>query len=159
MIRVRGRSVLVGALILLTGCGGSVADADRRPDARPTMAAVTPFCAAIQANAEALHPLSTLTARGGAPPEELTNTVDGVRRTTSDLLAVSPDNIRSDVERYVQSIERQLTALLANGGDSAALARDTQLAAELNSPEATASGQRLQAYVQRTCGPAGDPEG
>lgn len=144
------RVLLVLAAALLAGCGGSVADSDA-PAASVEPVVTSPFCAAVQANAAALRPLSALTARGNAPPEELSDTVAAVRRSGDDLLRAAPDDIRRDVETYVRAVDLQLDALLANGGDGAALSRDTDLTAQVGSPEATAAGRRLQAYVERTC--------
>jgi hypothetical protein len=147
-------AVIAAALATLTSCGGSVADADDREPTRPTRAPVSPFCAAAQANSEAIRPLNSLVARGSVPPAELANTVEAVRRTGSDLISASPPGVRPDVERTVQAVNLQLDALLAAGGDAAAATTDPALVAQLESPELAAAGERYRSYVVRNCGVA-----
>jgi hypothetical protein len=136
----------------LTACGGSLADADAPGPTRSAAAPASPFCAAAQANSDALGPLSTLVSRGDAPPAALSSTAETVRRAGNDLLAAAPGEIRTDVERAVQAVNLQLDALLANGGDRTAMARDPDLAARLDSPELAAAIERYRSYVVRTCG-------
>ena len=142
------------ACAITAGCGGSVADSDNRDPARTAPPPASQFCQAAQANVAAVRPLSALITRGGAAPEELTNTIDGVRRAGAAMLAAAPDEIRSDVDLTVQAADLQLDALLANGGDGAALARVPQLNARLGSAEFTGARQRVQAYVDDNCGAA-----
>jgi hypothetical protein len=41
--------------------------------------------------------------------------------------------------------------LVASGGDQTALSRDTDLVNRLNSPEFVGAGERVRAYVERSC--------
>jgi hypothetical protein len=158
--RVGAAAVTVLSSSLLVACGGSVADADSDGRLVPTRSSgpPSPFCAAARANAEAIRPLNAM-AGGGARPESLGNTVDEVRRTGAELLRVAPDEIRTDVERTVLAVNLQLDALVANGGDAAAIARDPELVARLSSPELTGAGERYRTYVNRTCTASGVPRG
>lgn len=143
------------ACTVLAGCGGSVADADRAEQTRTAPAPPSPFCAAAQANSDAIRPLNALATGRSARPAELSSTVDTVRRTGSDLLLAAPTDIQPDVERTVQAINLQLDALLANGGDAGAVARDPNIVAQLGAPELTAANDRYRQYVARNCGPGG----
>jgi hypothetical protein len=148
-MRLVPTGALAAALVLaLAGCGGSVADRDRPAPTRQQAAPASPFCAAVQAGNAAAAPLA---ARGGIVPEELSNTVDAVRRNNVQLLNTAPEQIRGDVESYVRVVDLQLTALLANGGDAAALQGDTALAAQINAPEAVAANERVRDYVTENC--------
>jgi hypothetical protein len=152
--RAWATALVAGALT--TGCGSSVADADRPDPTRSQPVSSSPFCTAVQANLEAIRPLNTLIGRGGgAPPEELSNTVDAVRRTGEDMLDTAPNEIRPDVERTVEAVDLQLDALLASGGDRDAVSRDPELAAQLQAPELRAASERVQTYVTRNCTPGG----
>jgi hypothetical protein len=141
--------VTIGAALL--GCGSSVADTDAPDPARNTPAPPNPFCAAAQANLEAIRPLNGLVAQGQVPRDELANTVAAVRRAGQDMVFAAPDGIRADVERTVQALDMQLDVLVANGGDQTALSRDTELVNRLNSPEFTGAGERVRTYVERNC--------
>ena len=146
-------TALTGALatgVLLVACGSSVADADLREPVRTTTAP-TSFCAAAQANLDAIRPLNGLVARGSVPPDQLTDTVDAVRRAGLEMVNTAPDEIRADVERTVQALDLQLDVLVDNGGDATAVTRDPQLTARLNSPEFAGAGDRVRSYVERTC--------
>jgi hypothetical protein len=136
---------------VLVGCGGSVADADRREPVRATPPPATPFCAAAQANLDAIRPLNGLVARGDVPQDELADTVAAVRSAGAEMVNTAPNEIRADVERTVQALNLQLDVLLANGGDTAALNRDPQLTARLNSAEFAGAGDRVRSYVDRNC--------
>jgi hypothetical protein len=141
------------ASMLLGGCGGSVADSDADTGSAERSRGLdspSPFCAAARASSEAIRPLNAM-AVGGSRPENLSGAVDEVRRTGSELLRVSPDEIRPDVERTVQAVNLQLDALIANDGDAAAVARDPELAARLSSPDLAGAGDRYRTYVNRTC--------
>ena len=59
----------------------------------------------------------------------------------------------------MQAVNLQLDALVANGGDAAAIARDPELVARLSSPELTGAGERYRTYVNRTCTASGVPRG
>jgi hypothetical protein len=147
-------AAVAGALAagaVIAGCGGSVADADRRDPVSTPPLPSTPFCAAAQANLEALRPLNGLLAQGSVPPDELDDTVAAVRRAGAEMAATAPDEIRTDAERTVQALDLQLDALVASGGDPAAVTRDPQLTARLNSPEFAGARDRVRAYVERTC--------
>lgn len=133
---------------LLAGCGGSVADFDRVEPSRAPAAPPSPFCAAVEAGSTATAPLN---GRTGIPPEELDPAVDAVRQANENLVDTAPQELRADVEIYVRALDLQLDALLANGGDSTALARDAALATAVNTPENIAANQRVQDYVRRTC--------
>jgi hypothetical protein len=143
---------LIGCWVVV-GCGGSVADTDA-PEPSRTVAAPSPFCTAVRASSEALRPLNAM-ATGGPRPDNLVAAVDEVRRTGGELLRVAPDEIRPDVERTVQAVNLQLDALVANGGDAAAVARDPDLVARLSSPELAGAGDRYRSYVNRTCNSSG----
>jgi uncharacterized protein (DUF1499 family) len=136
---------------VLVGCGGSVADADRRDPVRTTPPPATPFCAAAQANLEAIRPLNGLLARPNVSQDELADTVTAVRSAGAEMVNTAPNEIRADVERTVQALDLQLDVLLANGGDTAALSRDPELTARLNSPEFAGAGDRVRSYIDRTC--------
>lgn len=136
----------------LLGCGGSVADTDAPdPTRRAAPAPANPFCAAAQANLEAIRPLNGLVAQGEVPRDQLANTVAAVRRAGQDMVFAAPDEIRADVERTVQALDLQLDVLVENGGDQSALSRDTDLVNRLNSPEFAGAGDRVRAYVERNC--------
>jgi hypothetical protein len=135
----------------LLGCGGSVADADDPDPTRRAPSPPSPFCAAAQANLEAIRPLNGLVAQGQVPPDQLRNTVAAVRRAGQDMVLAAPGDIRGDVERTVQALDMQLDVLVASGGDQTALTRDTELVNRLNSPEFAGAGERVRAYVERNC--------
>lgn len=145
----RATAALAPLLItLLAGCGGSVADFDRVEPTRAPAAPVSPFCEAVDAGSAAITPLN---GRTGVPPEELTPTIEAVRQANEALVDTAPQDLRADVEVYVRALGLQLDALLANGGDSTALARDAALASAVNTPENIAANQRVQEYVRSTC--------
>ncbi|MBW0114629.1 hypothetical protein [Pseudonocardia abyssalis] len=147
----RARLLPAALLVLaLAGCGGSVADRDRPDPARERAAPASPFCAAVLTTNTALAPLSSPTAQG-IPAEQLTNTAEAVRAGTAQLLDTAPEEIRADVERYVRVVDLQLDALVANGGDSAALAGDAEFTAQVDTPENTTASQRVRDYVARNC--------
>jgi hypothetical protein len=141
--------VTTGAVLL--GCGGSVADADAPDPTRRAAAPASPFCAAAQANLEAIRPLNGLVAQGQVPRDELASTVAAVRRAGQDMVFAAPDDIRTDVERTVDALDMQLDVLVASGGDQTALSRDTNLVNRLNSPEFAGAAERVRAYVERNC--------
>ncbi|GAA1265804.1 hypothetical protein GCM10009609_31230 [Pseudonocardia aurantiaca] len=147
-------TALVGAVVaaaVIAGCGGSVADADRREPVATAPRPQTPFCAAAEANVEAIRPLNELLARGVVPPDELADTTAAVRSAGAAMVEAAPNEIRADVERTVRALDMQLDVLIANGGDAAAMNRDPELAAGLSSPEFAGAGDRVRAYVERTC--------
>jgi hypothetical protein len=138
--------VVLGAL---AGCGGSVADRDGPAPVRASTAPPSPFCTALEASLQATAPLAN---RTGVPAEELTNAVEAARRANTELVDTAPPTLRADVQRYVAALDLQLAALLANGGDTVALRTDAALSSAVNTPETVAAGQRVQTYVQETCG-------
>lgn len=152
VLRATMLAAMLGACAITVGCGGSVADADDREPTRAAAPVSSPFCVAARQNVAAVRPLSALITRGGSSPEELTNTIDGVRRAGAAMLNAAPVEIHDDAQLTVNSIGLQLDALLANGGNGAAVARDPQLNARLASPELTAARERVQAYVNENCG-------
>lgn len=143
-----GAALVVGAVV--AGCGGSVADADTPHSPRATTAPSSPFCTAVKANADALRPLSGL-ARNGAPPANLAVVIDAVRITGGDLINAAPGELLTDVQRTVEAVNLQLDALVAAGGDPAAVARSPELTAQLNSPELAAASRRLGTYIAENC--------
>ena len=147
-------AVALGAL--LAGCGGSVADADTRgaarPTTRPAAAEAAPFCAAVKVNADAIRPLNGLSLNTPVAADQLTAAVQAARLSGTVLLDAAPTVIRPDVQRTVEVLDTQLNALLAAGGDAAAVARDPAVAAQANSPEVTAAGRRVATYVNQNCG-------
>ena len=134
-----------------------MADADAPDPTRAEAPRSSPFCAAAEANVEAIRPLGGLVARGQVPPDELTDTVDAVRRAGADMVNTAPPEIQADVEQTVAVLDLQLDVLIANDGDPSAVARDPQVAARVNSPEVTGATQRVRSYVERTCGPSTTP--
>jgi hypothetical protein len=144
----------VAVCALVVACGGSVADADireaRAASATPAPAA-SPFCAASRAGSAAIEPLNALVSRGDVNPTDLARAVEDVRRAETDLLSTAPSDIRADVQTTVDAVDAQLDALLAHGGDSAAVGADPNLTARLAAPELAAANQRLTAYLTRTC--------
>jgi hypothetical protein len=152
----RGRRALLAVALgaLLAGCGGSVADADSRGAAPATTRAAPaqagPFCAAVQANTDAIRPLNTL-GTTPLPAERLTATVEAARMSGATLLSAAPDDIRPDVQRTVEALNVELNALVAAGGNPAAAARDPQVTAQRGSAEVTAAGRRVASYIDRNC--------
>jgi len=139
-----------GAVLL--GCGGSsVADADAPDPTRKAPAPPSPFCAAAQANLEAIRPLNGLVAQGQVPRDQLAATAAAVRRAGQDMVFTAPADIRTDVERTVEALDMQLDVLVESGGDQTALSRDTDLVNRLNSPEFAGAGERVRTYVERNC--------
>ena len=149
-------SALVAAALLLTGCGGSLADADSPAPARPDRTAPGDFCGAVQAASRAAQPLTALLTRGGTVPrEELDPAAAAVRSAYADVLATAPGDVRADVELSVSAVTLQLDALEAAGGDTAAVTRDPQLRSRLSAPEYTEAAERVRTYVGEHCGVAG----
>ncbi|HYH31505.1 MAG TPA: hypothetical protein VD903_14065 [Pseudonocardia sp.] len=145
------RAGALAALVVLTGCGSSVADADSRDPIRTTAPPATPFCAAAQANLQAIRPLNGLVAQGRVPPDQLADRVAAVRRAGQDMVLTAPQDIRADVERTVEALDLQLDVLVASGGDQTAIGRDTELMNRLNSREFAGAGERVRAYMEQTC--------
>ena len=150
------RLAALAACVLLTGCGGSVADTDSQParSSRDAAPSASPFCAASRANSAAIGPLNALVSRGDPDPDELAQAVEAVRRAGSQLVAVAPPEVHDDVQLTVDAVDTQLDALLASGGDARAVSNDPTVATRLAAPELTAASERLAGYVSRTCGAA-----
>jgi hypothetical protein len=143
-------AVLWCAALLLTGCGGSVADADEPRPARTERVAPSPFCAAARASSDAVRPLDAVVAgRGGGAA--LGPVVEAVRRTNATLVETAPADVRADVETIVRVVSRQLDALVAGGGDASALRTDPELAALASAPATAAAQSRYADYVRTTC--------
>lgn len=140
------RCALLAGVMLVAGCGSSVADEDGRRPIATTRAAASPFCAAAQANSDAIRALSTAPDGRVAPVA-----IDTARRTGTEFRAAAPDEIRADVDRSVRAVDLQLDALLANGGNVKTLTDDPQLAERLRAPEFAGAPQRVTAYVGRAC--------
>lgn len=145
------RLVVVAAMATFAvGCGGSVADADAPIPTRSAAPVQSVFCLAVQANNEALRPLYALPPRGSMRPDELRVTADAVRRSGLDLISVTPADIRRDMQRFVETMNLQIDALVAAGGSTAAVSPD--VAARINTPEVLSTNQRVSAYVTKACG-------
>jgi hypothetical protein len=150
---VRARLVVAGAALVLTGCGGSLADADRPDPTRARHAPPGDFCAAVLAGAEAARPLAALVERGGSVPrEEITAAAEQVRSANADVLATAPGEIRADVEQSLAEADMQLDALEAAGGDAAAVARDAAARRTQVGQDYTAATARVRDYVSTHCG-------
>jgi hypothetical protein len=155
---VRGalRFLVALPLALLAACGGSVADADTTrptPTTRPVAPHAVAFCAAVQANADALRPLNEFSLSGSIDTvgDGLTGAVSKARLSGVALVNAAPDQLRDDVTRIVNAMDVGLNALVAAGGDTARAARDPAVAAANRSPEVVAAGQRVNSYVQQNC--------
>lgn len=146
--RAAAGMLVLGAVV--AGCGGSLADADTPTASRATTTRQSPFCAAVQANSEAIRPLNGL-ARNGAEPANLTAMVEAVRFTGGDLVNSAPADLRADVQRTVDAVNLQLDALVAAGGNATEAGSDPALAAQLNSPELAAASRRVGTYVAENC--------
>jgi hypothetical protein len=146
-------AVVVAAALLLTGCGGSLADADAPGPARPDRTPPGDFCGAVLAGTRATQPLVALLTRGGTVPrDQLDPAAAAVRSAYADVLATAPGEIRTDVERAVAAMNTQLDALDAAGGDTTAVARDVQLRSRLTAPEYTEAADRVRSYIGEHCG-------
>jgi len=137
---------LVAGLVLLSGCGGSLADTDPRSTRAEPPAPASPFCAATQDAAAAVRPLNALLSRG-ADTGELQELIPPVRRANQEVVRAAPGEIRIDVERSIEAATIQLDALEAGG--PAAL--DEELAARLGAPEYTEAAERVRSYVATNC--------
>jgi hypothetical protein len=146
-------AVTVLATLLLAGCGGSLADTDAPAPARPDRTPAGDFCAAVLAGTRATQPLAALLTRGGTVPRaELDTAAQAVRSAYADILATAPGEVRADVERSVAAVNLQLDALEAAGGDTAAVAGDTELRSRLEAPEYAGAADRVRSYVGEHCG-------
>ena len=141
------------ATLLLTSCGGSLADTDAPAPARPDRTTAGDFCGAVLAGSRATQPLAALLTRGGTVPRaELDTAAQAVRSAYADILATAPGEVRADVERSVAAVNLQLDALEAAGGDTAAVTRDAELRSRLEAPEYTEATERVRSYVGEHCG-------
>jgi hypothetical protein len=144
------------AYALLAACGGSVADADSGrpvPTTRPLSPQAAPFCAAVQANIDAVRPLNglSLSGPGNATGDGLTAAVSKARLSGVALVDAAPDKLRDDVQRVVRAMDVELDALVAANGDTARAARDPAVVAANDTPEVAAAGERVHTYVQQNC--------
>jgi hypothetical protein len=144
---------LAVAAVLLTGCGGSLADADAPAPGRADRTPPGDFCGAVLAGTRAAQPLAALLTRGGTVArDELDTAAEAVRSAYADVLATAPGEVRADVERSVAAVNLQLDALEAAGGDTTAVTRDAQLRSRLTAPEYTEAAARVRSYVGEHCG-------
>lgn len=143
-------TAVVAAPLVLAGCGGSVADRDTSRTVTTTAAqAVTPFCEAVDNSRAAARPVSELGT--GRRVGEISTVAEQVRTANEQVTALSPQELRADFERRNALIERQLRILESNGGDTLALARDSDVAREASDPAYTAGQRRINDYVRSTC--------
>ena len=82
---------LAVAALLLTGCGGSLADADAPAPGRADRTPPGDFCGAVLAGTRAAQPLAALLTRGGTVArDELDTAAEAVRSAYADVLATAP---------------------------------------------------------------------
>ncbi|MEV1292562.1 hypothetical protein [Pseudonocardia sp. NPDC049635] len=152
MTAVRRFALLVPvALVLLAGCGGSLATqpGTSRPAPTTQARASTPFCDAVQASRDATRPVGGIGL--GRAVEDVESVAANVRRANQQVTGLAPQELRSDFDRVNQVVERQLQLLEANGGDTIAVARDPGIAEARSDPEYQAASQRINDYVRSTC--------
>ncbi|BBG01119.1 MULTISPECIES: hypothetical protein [Pseudonocardia] len=152
MTPVRRCALLVpAALLLLAGCGGSLATqpGTSRPATTTAAQASTPFCDAVQASREATQPVGGIGL--GRAVEDVESVASNVRRANQQVTGLAPQEIRTDFDRVNQIVERQLQLLEANGGDTVAVARNPEIAEARSDPEYQASSQRINDYVRSNC--------
>lgn len=152
MTAVRRFALLVpAALVLLAGCGGSLATqpGTSRPATTTQAQASTPFCDAVQASREATQPVGGIGLGRGV--EDVEAVAADVRRANQQVTGLAPQEIRSDFDRVNQLVERQLQLLEANGGDTIAVARNPEIAEARSDPEYQAASQRINDYVRSNC--------
>ncbi|MDN5917194.1 MAG: hypothetical protein L0I76_19175 [Pseudonocardia sp.] len=141
---------VAAAVLVLTACGGSVADRGSSRTVTTTQAeAVTPFCEAVENSRAATRPVSGLGT--GRRVDDVDGVADRVRAANEQVTALAPQELRADFERANALIEHQLRLLEANGGDTLALARDPDIAREATDPGYTAASSRINEYVRATC--------
>lgn len=153
MTAVRRHALLLAAVLVVAGCGDSLATrpGPSRPVTTTQVRATTPFCEAVQASREAAQPVSGIGIGLGRQVGDIERLAADVRRANEQVTALAPQEIRADFERANQVVERQLELLEANGGDTLAVARDPQLAQERTDPAYQAASQRINAYVRSNC--------
>jgi hypothetical protein len=140
-------------LLVLVGCGSSLADADRPLPTRPSSAVSGDFCAAVRAGADAARPLAALVNRGGSVPrDQVVEAAERVRTAYADVLATAPEEIRSDVEHTLAEADMQLDDLEATGGDAEAVAQDTAMRSRQAGEDYALSAARVRDYVGAHCG-------
>ncbi|MEQ3554447.1 hypothetical protein WIS52_28610 [Pseudonocardia nematodicida] len=153
MTAVRGLALLVPALILIAGCGGSLATSpgSSRPAATSEAAAqaVSPFCEAVEASRNAAQPVSGIGIGGRL--DDVNQVAAEVRRANQQVTNLAPQEIRADFERANQLVERQLELLESNGGDTLAVARDPEIGQARSDPDYQAASQRINDYVRSNC--------
>lgn len=144
--------VPAAALVLLSGCGDSLATRSSEYSPRTTTSparATTPFCEAVRASREATEPVSSLVV--GERLADVEQVAARVRAANQQVTALAPQEIRADFDRASALVEQQLQLLEANGGDTVAIARDPAVARARADPEYAAAGRRVNDYVRRTC--------
>ncbi|OLL71305.1 hypothetical protein Ae168Ps1_5808 [Pseudonocardia sp. Ae168_Ps1] len=152
MTGVRRLALLVpAALVLVAGCGGSLATqpGSSRQATTTEAVATTPFCEAVQASRDAAQPVSGLAI--GRSLGDIDRVAAEVRRANQQVSSLAPQEIRADFDRANQLVERQLELLEANGGDTMAVARDPEIAQARSDPEYQAASQRINDYVRSNC--------
>lgn len=152
---VRRLALLVptAALLVLTGCGSSLATRPSEGSPRSTTStearALTPFCEAVQTRREATEPIAALGL--GQQLTDVSAVVDRIRAANQQVTALAPQEIRADFERTDALVEQQLQLLEARDGDTLAVARDPAVARARTDPGFTAASDRVDDYVRRTC--------
>ncbi|MBP2367116.1 hypothetical protein [Pseudonocardia parietis] len=154
MTTVRRHVLLLSvALVLVAGCGGSLATqpgSSRQATTTPARAS-NPFCEAVQAGRDAAEPVSGIGI--GRSVGDVDQVAANVRRANQQVTALAPQEIRADFDRVNQLAERQLELLEANGGDTMAVARDPEIAQARSDPAYQAASQRINDYVRSNCSP------
>ena len=146
--------LLSAALVLVAGCGGSLATqpgSSRQATTTTQARATNPFCEAVQAGQDAAEPVSGIGI--GRSVGDVDQVAANVRRANQQVTALAPQEIRADFDRVNQLAERQLELLEANGGDTMAVARDPEIAQARSDPAYQASSQRINDYVRSNCSP------
>ncbi|MEJ8277315.1 hypothetical protein [Pseudonocardia spirodelae] len=155
MTAVRRGGLVVAAvltLLLLAGCGSSLAtrpSSSRVVTPTTTAQASTPFCEAVEASRAATQPFSGVGI--GRSVSDVGRLAADVRRTNQQVTALAPQELRQDFDRVDQLVERQLSLLEANGGDTLAVARDPGIASTRADPQYQQASQRINDYVRSTC--------
>ena len=152
MTAVRRLALLLpAALVLIAGCGGSLATqpGSSRPATTTQAQATTPFCEAVQASRDASEPVSEIGI--GRSVGDLPEVAANVRQANQQVTALAPQEIRADFDRVNRLVERQLELLEANGGDTLAVARNPEIAQTRSDPEYQAASQRINDYVRSNC--------
>ena len=143
--------LLPAVLVLLAGCGGSLATqpGSSRPTTTTPARAATPFCEAVRASRDAAQPVNGIGI--GRSVGDVAEVTANVRAANQQVTALAPQELRADFDRANQLDERRLELLEANDGDILAVARDPQIAQARTDPEYQAASQRINDYVRSNC--------